>query len=87
MKALRWNPFKNEWLRLTRGVTFNDLIQQGIFLGTRHHPTRSHQQILLFKYGDHIWVVPYVKEGNRIFLKTLYPSRKHTKLYKRGALR
>lgn len=29
MNALRWNPLKNEGLRLTRGITFDELTQSG----------------------------------------------------------
>lgn len=39
---------------------------------------------MLFEYKGQIWVVPYAAEGEDIFLKTLYPSRKYTKLYQRG---
>jgi len=33
---------------------------------------------------EYIFVVPFVVEGNKIFLKTIYPSRKATKIYKKG---
>ena len=86
MKGLRWNPLKNEWLRITRGVSFNDLTDQGTLLGTRHHPTRTNQQIMLFEYQDWIWAVPFVMDHKERFLKTLYRSRKYTKLHRRGEL-
>ena len=38
MENARWNPLKNEWLRITRGASFSDLTEHGKFLGTRHHP-------------------------------------------------
>ena len=41
---------------------------------------------MLFKYKRYIWVVPYVEDKETIFLKTLYPSRKYTKLYREGKL-
>ena len=42
---------------------------------------------MLFEYKRYIWIVPYVinKSGD-IFLKTLFPSRKYTKMYKEGKL-
>ena len=86
MEGLRWNPLKNEWLRITRGVSFNDLTDHGKFIGTRNHPMRANQQMLLFEYQGYIWIVPCVRDGEGKFLKTLYPSRKHTKLYRRGAM-
>lgn len=36
--------------------------------------------------NGYIWIVPYVKHGNEIFLKTLYPSRKFTKKWIRGEM-
>ena len=84
MEELRWNPLKNEWLRMTRGVSFEDLIDHGKFLGERHHPTRPGQEILLFEHRGYIWLVPYVSDRRGKFLKTLYPSRKYTKLHRRG---
>lgn len=38
---------------------------------------------MLFEHKRYVWLVPYVTEKNGdIFLKTLYPSRKYTKLHK-----
>ena len=82
----QWNPIKNEWLRLTRGTSFQDLKDHGILLGTRRHPHRTGQRIMLFEYRGYIWVVPYIGTEKGKFLKTLYPSRKYTKLYRRGAI-
>jgi len=36
------------------------------------------------KWNALLWAVPYVIEGETIFLKTIYPSRKLMKLYKKG---
>jgi len=38
---------------------------------------------MLFEYKGYIWVVPFVKANGEIFLKTLYPSRKYTKIYRK----
>lgn len=84
MEGLRWNPLKNEWLRITRGASFDDLTDHGKFLGERHHPMRAGQEIMLFEYRGYVWLVPYVRDQRGKFLKTLYPSRKYTKLYRRG---
>jgi len=43
-----------------------------------------HQQIMLFGYKRYIGVVPFVRKEDGIFLKTLYPSRKYTRLYRGG---
>ena len=30
---------------------------------------------------DYVYAVPYVEDSEKIFLKTVFPSRKYTKLY------
>ena len=42
---------------------------------------------MLFEYKRYIWIIPYVIEKNGdIFLKTLYPSRKYTKMLRERKL-
>ena len=86
MEELRWNPLKSEWLRVTRGASFSDVVDHGKLLVTRDHPTHTHQHMMLFEYRGYIWLVPFVRDRKGRFLKTLYPSRKYTKLYRRGLL-
>ena len=83
MEGLRWNLLKNEWLRITRGVSFTDLTDHGELLEMREHPKRANQWMMLFEYQGYVWVVPCVKDRKGKFLKTLYPSRNYTKLFKR----
>jgi hypothetical protein len=86
MKALRWNVLKSERLKRTRGASFEELIQSKL-IAVKRHPTKAHQHVLLFEHQRYIWVVPYVESERDFFLKTLYPSRKYTKLYRKGELR
>ena len=83
MKDIRWNALKSERLKRTRGVSFEDLLQSKL-IAVMRHPKRVQQSILLFEHKKYVWVVPYIESGNEIFLKTLYPSRKYTKMYKGG---
>ena len=86
MPEIRWNLLKSERLKRTRGASFEDILQ-GKLIGIKKHPQKQHQDIMLFEYKRYIWLVPYVKEETGdIFLKTLYPSRKYTKLYKEKKL-
>lgn len=85
MIDLRWNLLKSERLKRTRGASFEELIQSKL-IAVKRHPKKPHQNMLLFERRGYIWVVPYVESGDEVFLKTLYPSRKYTKLYKRGEL-
>lgn len=86
MKDIRWSPLKSERLKRIRGASFEEIISSGL-ISIKSHPNRADQNIMLFKHKKYIWIVPYVEEKDYIFLKTLYPSRKFTKLYKKGELR
>ena len=85
MKEVRWSLLKSERLKRTRGVSFEELLQARL-VGVKHHPTKAEQKMMLMEHKGYIWVVPYIETENERFLKTLYPSRKYTKLYKRGEL-
>ena len=80
MKEFRWNEDKNELLKKERGVSFEDILNSK-FLGAEKHNTRKNQIVLKFEYKKYIWIIPCVVEEEYLFLKTLYPSRKHTKKY------
>ena len=82
---IRWAPSKSAQLKRTRGVSFEEIIHAE-FIAAKEHPSRKNQNILLFKLADHVWVVPYVGQDDGIFLKTLFPSRKYTRLWRKGEL-
>ena len=85
MKELKWNLLKSERLKKTRGISFEEIVQFKL-VDVKKHPSKSHQKVLLFEHKGYIWIVPCVENEKEIFLKTLYPSRKYTKIYKRGHL-
>ena len=85
MENLSWNPLKSERLKKTRGVSFEEIVASK-FIDIRKHPTKENQRILIYAYKGYIWAVPYVKTAGGLFLKTIYPSRKFTKLYKKGEI-
>lgn len=85
MVDIRWDLSKADKLKKERGVSFEEILQ-GNLLAVMGHPRRTSQKIMLFEYQNYVWVVPYVARGNTIFLKTLFPSRKYTKLWKKGGL-
>ena len=86
MKEFRWSKLKSEWLKKVRGVSFEELVTAEV-VTYRKHSNRQFQRIVFFYYKDYIWLAPYVEETDYIFLKTLYPSRKFTKKYRRGELK
>ncbi len=56
------------------------------YIGIIAHPNANkypNQQIFLFEINDYCYAVPVVISGDEIFLKTIYPSRKITKQYKK----
>ena len=83
MKEIRWSQLKSERLKKTRGVSFEEIIASKL-IDVRRHPHNENQKILVYQYKGYLWAVPYVIDGETLFLKTLYPSRKLTKLYKKG---
>lgn len=84
---IRWSTEKDLLLRfdLTRGgFGFAECavaIEEGRILDDLPNPTREGQRIFVLEINDYAYVVPYVTEGNVIFLKTMFPSRKHTAQY------
>ncbi len=87
--SINFNEEKNELLKATRQVDFDDVIgaiEKGRVLGNLRHfsSTYKNQYVFLVEVNDYIYVVPYVKNTKKkeLFLKTIYPSRKFTKLYR-----
>ena len=81
MKEIRWNVLKNERLKKTRGASFEDLINSKL-IKIMKNPKRVNRNIILFDYKKYIWVAPFIEEKNHYFLKTLFPSRKYTRMLK-----
>jgi len=84
MKYLNWNLAKNDFLKAKRGISFEQIafiIESGHMLGIEENPKRPNQKIYILEIEGYAVIVPFVEEGNEIFLKTAFPSRKYTKLY------
>ncbi len=87
MKLIRWNLEKAKALRLdsARGnIGFEDClvaIESGKILDIIPNPTRSNQRMFVLDIAGYAYIVPYVENDDEVFLKTVYPSRKHTALY------
>jgi uncharacterized DUF497 family protein len=89
MKVFRWDNEKNERLKEDRGVCFEQvvlLMEREDIIDTVEHPNQDKypgQKIAIVKIEDYAYLVPYVQEGDEIFLKTMIPSRKATNKYMR----
>ena len=90
MKIYNWNTAKNQELIVGRGVSFEEAvfhIENGNLLDDIVHPNSSNypnQRIFIITIKDYVYFVPYVENESEIFLKTIIPSRKFTKLYLGG---
>lgn len=89
-KAITYKSKKNEWLIKNRNISFEDIlvcIEEGLILANLDHPNKEkhkNQKILVIKFQDFAWAVPYEISKESIELKTIYPSRKLTKRYIKG---
>ncbi|MDP2283867.1 MAG: toxin [Pseudohongiella sp.] len=87
MKQFRWNASKNQLLMLERDKSFEEIvfhIQNGGLLDDIVHPNTqdfSSQRIFIVVIDQYVYLAPYVESDDEIFLKTIIPSRKFTKLY------
>lgn len=85
MKIFAWDENKNEFLKRERGVSFEEVvfhINNGDLLARLDHPNRakySHQEIFVVLIGDYVYMVPFVEDEEKWFLKTIIPSRKLTR--------
>jgi len=90
MKVFNWNPEKNRQLIEERGRSFEEAvfhIENGGLLDDISHPNAEEypqQKIFIVAIDQYAYLVPYVETEDEIFLKTVIPSRKFTKLYLRG---
>jgi uncharacterized DUF497 family protein len=89
VKYFTWDDAKNEKLKAERGIGFEEmvfLIERGDLLEIVEHPKQERyprQQMFIVKREDYVYLVPFVEEESRFFLKTIIPSRKATKEYLR----
>ncbi|TAN41340.1 MAG: toxin [Nitrospirae bacterium] len=91
MKYFDWNDGKNEVLKKTRGVSFEQVelaIALGDLIDRVRHPNAAkypNQKIFLIKIDDYIYSVPYVEDDEKIFLKKIIPNSTATKRYFGGS--
>jgi len=82
-----YNAEKNVKLKEQRGISFEEIIyyiNTGHLLDTIQHPNKNKyadQRFYVVDVDGYVHLVPFVREGDRVFLKTIFPSRKHTKKY------
>ena len=85
-----WSTEKNQWLIEQRGISFERVvssIEQGSLVDVLEHPNQDRypgQMIYVVEIDEYLHLVPFVTQadGTR-FLKTIIPSRKAMRDYRR----
>ena len=87
MKYFDWDTQKSERLKQERDVSFEDVliaIDEGDILDIIEHPNKAKypsQKVFIINMSGYAYLVPFVEDKEKIFLKTIIPSRKATKKY------
>jgi uncharacterized DUF497 family protein len=90
MKHIDWDESKNAKLQLERGISFEEIltaIDEGSVLDDAVHPNSvkyPSQRVLVVLCRNYVYLVPYVEDETKMFLKSIIPSRKATRKYLRG---
>jgi uncharacterized DUF497 family protein len=83
-----WNEEKNILLARERNISFEDVIfalKNDKLLDIILSPTHEGQKCFVVEINTYAYVIPYVSvDDATLFLKTIYPSRKHTKIFLKG---
>ena len=79
---------KNELLKQSRGIGFEEIISAidaGKVLDVYDHPDQVNycgQKIYVVEALDYVYLIPFIRNDEGLFLKTIIPSRKAKKMYK-----
>ncbi len=82
-----WSDEKNKLLKDARDISFEDVVlslSAGKLLDKIKSPTHENQECYVLEINNYVYIVPFIQDDEKIFLKTIYPSRKHTKYYLKG---
>jgi hypothetical protein len=72
---------KNDKLYKIRGITFQDIVEavlkKGILKDFKHPNSKEYpnQRVFIVELKGYPYFVPYVTDGEVMFLKTAYPAR------------
>ena len=87
-KIFEWDEEKNKKLIQNRGVSFEAVaayIEGKNIIGVVQGKGKfSHQKQFLIAIDNYVYIVPCVEDGEKVFLKTIIPSRKMTRRYLLG---
>ena len=90
MKYFDWDEGKNKQLKKERDISFENAlisIAEGKIFDIIDHPNQKRypkQKIFIINMNNYAYLVPFVEDDKKYFLKTIIPSRKMTKRYMKG---
>lgn len=90
MKPFKWSEEKNQKLKLERKISFEQIqnaIESGGMLEMTDHPNQTrypNQKIYIVRVENYVYSVPFIEDKEKIFFKTIIPSRKDTNRYLRN---
>lgn len=87
MKYYDWDEEKNQKLKEERDISFEEVVtalEEERVLHRGDHPNQQKyhgQKIVVIEIREYAYIVPFVEDDEKIFFKTIIPSRKATKKY------
>ncbi len=87
MKRIEWNKDKDKILIEGRKISFKlvaEIITNNDIVSVIKHPNQEkypNQRMFLINIKNYIYMIPFVEDEEKIFLKTIIPSRKYTRDY------
>lgn len=83
--VFEWNEEKNNKLIIERGISFDEIvvaIDAGCLVRTEQNkPPYTHQRVYYVWINSYMYLVPFIYNKEKIFLKTIIPNSKETRLY------
>ncbi len=82
-----WSEEKNKLLKQIRGIGFQQVVEALVhnrIIANIPNPNQVRypkQKIYIVIINNYTYAIPYIKNNNEIFLKTIYPSHKYQKQY------
>jgi len=90
VKYYDWDEEKNKLLKKERHISFEEAIiaiDENKIFDIVVHPNQArypHQKVYIIEINNYVYLVPFVEDMEKYFLKTIIPSRKMTKKYLKG---
>ena len=87
MKYIDWDEEKNSKLKEERNISFEEVliaIEDNQILDIVEHTNKDkypNQKIVIVNINEYAYLVPFIEDEEKIFLKTIIPSHKATKIY------